>query len=310
MGKFISVLFIISIIIFTSGCIEGLNFGEIKPKENVEKATADILVIQDIHTIPSSPIPAGSGPQEFELLFTIKNLDEQKTVKNIRVELFDYSVFKSENYEPDQCSRSSSCLLLPLGQKVITFSLKTPTASEIGHVKVTPKVSFKVNYDFDGTTTYDVVVINMEEIKKLQTAGKTPDLISNKIIGSGPIKVDAELMGDDKLILAGKTGRIKFVVKNEGSGDLVGNNVEVGGLKITFPSGMTPEECPEGFNCVSESTNTNKIQIYQKESSPLIFKIENIGDVPPIYKTFNVRTDVEYTYELRGSLDITVEPIE
>ena len=317
-GKSSAILLILLIVFLVSGCVEdfgdfGFNsdFEGVQTQENIEEETADILVIQDITTIPKSPIPPG---QDFELMFTIKNLDEHKTVKNIEINLFDPSIFTVTGSDKETITS-----LLPLGQKIITFSLKTPSAEDIANVKVTPTVSFNVKYDFTGTTTYDVVVVDMKEIEKQQKAGKKITPTINKIIGSGPIKIYPELIGTD-IILAGRTGSIKFLIKNEGRGDLEENKVAPNKLTINFErlvdGGGDVTEVPDGFDEGTKSntkSNNKEIELYQGESSPLIFKVKapsksELGGAP--YKTFNIKADVNYTYELRGEMDITVEPIE
>ena len=308
-----SILLILLIVFLVSGCVEdfgdfGFNsdFEGVQTQEKTAEETADILVIQDITTIPKSPIPPD---QDFELMFTIKNLDDHKTVKNIEINLFDPSIF-------GESKTVNIPSLLPLGQKIITFSLRTPSAEEIANVKVTPTVSFNVKYDFTGTTTYDVVVVDMKEIEKQQKAGKKITPTINKIIGSGPIKIYPELIGTD-IILAGKTGNIKFLIKNEGRGDLEENKIAPNKLTINFErlvdGGGDVTEVPDGFNEGAISKNNEEIELYQGESSPLIFKVEassgsELRGAP--YKTFNIKADVDYTYELRGEMEITVEPIE
>jgi len=226
------ILLFLILLVSSSLCIDiinisGIEFQNVQTTEKTEKKTSDVIVIQRVETIPKPPVLPDDS---VELYITLANNDEQETIKG-SVELFDYSIFIPQD------ATKKDFTLLPLAEKVIKFSLKAPSAEQIANVKVTPRVSFRVNYTFTGVTTYEIVVVNYEEIKKYQQAGKTLNLVTNKIIGSGPIKIDAELVGSD-FILAERSGTLKFTVRNEGTGDLKGNKIEKNKMQITFPKGI------------------------------------------------------------------------
>ena len=50
------------------------------------------------------------------------------------------------------------------------------------------------------------------------------------------------------------------------------------------------------------------IELYQRESSPLLFKIT--APFVEVYQTFQVKAEVSYEYELRGYADIEIQPLE
>ncbi len=64
------------------------------------------------------------------------------------------------------------------------------------------------------------------------------------------------------------------------------------------------------FYCAPEGVcwNVKSIELFKGESTPLLFVISGIKDIQEPYRTFTIRSNIEYTYELRNSIDITVNP--
>ena len=296
----------ILLIIFISGCISGtLNLQNLYITEEKKEEISDILTIENVETVPKPPIFSGDS---FLFYFVIKNKDNIKTIKNVKVILFDPSVFKVSS-EADKCSESSPCSLMPLDQKIISFNLTAPKKEEIGNVEINPKVSFRVLYTLEGSTYYDVIGINLDELAKYQQAGKSLSLTRNKVITSGPIKIDAELINAEAVI-SGKTGKLRFVIKNTGTGSLLNNEIGKNDLKIDFAGLEVSHDMEDVFSCSSSvCTNKEEIKLIGKESPPLLFTIKMPSNIE-IWKTFTINAKINYTYEARGSKEISVIPAE
>lgn len=301
--KFIIIISIL-LIILVSGCIEPMiNLQNLQITEQKKEETSDILSIESIETIPKPPIFTGDS---FVFYFIIKNNDNIKQIKNIKVIMFDPSVFKG-SLEPERCSEYYPCSLLPLDQKVISFNLTAPTKEEIGNIEINPRISFRVIYTLEGSTTYDVIGINLDELAKYQQAGKSISLTRNKIITSGPIKIDAELINAEAVI-SGKSGRLRFIIRNLGTGSLLNNAIGKNDLRIDFSGLEVTNEMEELFSCSSSvCTNKEEIRLIGKESPPLLFTIKMPSNIE-IWKTFTINAKVNYTYDTRGYKDISVIP--
>jgi len=302
-----SLIIVVSIllIVFISGCINSpLEIPNLYITEEKKEETSDILTIESIETLPKPPIFSGDS---FLFYFIIKNKDDTKTIKNVKVILFDPSVFKVSS-EADKCSEASPCSLMPLDQKIISFNLTAPKKEDIGNVEINPKISFRVLYTLEGSTYYDVIGINLDELAKYQQAGKSLSLTRNKIITSGPIKIDAELINAEAVI-AGKNGRLKFVIRNTGTGSLLNNAIGKNDLKIDFAGLEVSHDMEDIFSCSSNiCTNKEEIKLIGKESPPLLFTIKMPGNIE-IWKTFTINARINYTYETRGYKEITVTPV-
>ncbi len=66
------------------------------------------------------------------------------------------------------------------------------------------------------------------------------------------------------------------------------------------------------FTCAKENDevvcrNTEPIELFRDESMPLYFRIKGVPAVA-IYKTYTITAEVDYTYELRGSLELEIKP--
>ncbi|MEM5826276.1 MAG: hypothetical protein QXM64_02710 [Candidatus Aenigmatarchaeota archaeon] len=299
-----AIIISLTIVVFFSGCTR-IQLPNLIVEEKKVEETSDILKIENIETIPKPPIFSSDS---FTLYFTIRNSDSEKTIKDIKINIFDPSVFKIEK-EGEKCTNAMPCSLLPLDQKIIEFQLKAPEREEIASVEITPKVSFKVSFSMEARTLYGVVVVNLEELTKYQQAGKTLEVSRNKILSSGPMKIDIELLNADAVI-AGKTGKLKFVIKNSGTGYLVDNVIKKGSLTIDMSNFEVEHDMKDLFSCSGGiCSNTDDIKIIGKESAPMLFTIKAPSNIE-LWKTFTIVTKMNYTYELRGNKDIKVIPAE
>ena len=223
--KKLAILILVAVVVLASGCTSST---PVKADEKTKKEIADVVAIGDIRTLPSSPIYTG---RTFRMYITVKNLDKEKTINNVNVEIFDPSIFRpasSSKYVGD---------ILPLGEKVVDFDLTAPEASVIANVETESAINFRVTYDFESVATYDVIVVSEDEIEKQMKAGTSIYLLSNKIIGSGPLRIYPELLGSEKgYMISGNSALLGITLKNEGSGIVQNNRVETGMLSVEFPA--------------------------------------------------------------------------
>jgi hypothetical protein len=246
-------------------------------------------------------------------------------------------------------------------------------------MKFDTDLNFRVRYDFTASSTYQIVSVDMEEIKQRQLAGETFSLSNQLTKGTGPIKIDAEIKGAP-YILSGIDAALVFSMSNSGDkvkGSLLDSEIKAGKLKIAFPkaminggdctkittpfkkatgccqfqdgscNGMSQSECEatneaiymsgaystyragqacinnkciasssssgcqaEGDNCAC--TNTEPVSFYQGESVPLRFDITESSDITPApFKKYPpIIATADYSYELRDSVAITVNPFK
>jgi hypothetical protein len=252
------------------------------------------------------------------MYFEMENGDKVKAVKNVRIELIDVPTFYNPggvlcNSNPGNVCRtnicsSSACILQPLEQKQAYVNLKAPSVSDIGNLRQTFEIKYKIDYDFEASTTYPLFVINSDELLNLQRSGKSIGSTLVTSIGSGPIKIDVRTADDSTYAISGTDVVLLFTVQDYGSGSILNSKIDPGHLIITFPAELSGRITRDSaFGCSGATCQNNQvIELYQGESRPLYFRIQ----VPQveIYKTMQVLAHLSYTYELRESKEVSVWP--
>ncbi|MBI2578623.1 MAG: hypothetical protein HYW26_02840 [Candidatus Aenigmarchaeota archaeon] len=272
------VLLIIAVV-FAAGCTSqlptfGLDAISVNKEISIE-GDRDVLAIRDKLTIPKSPILTD---QSVQFSYVLENKDTAKKAENVRIDLFDAPLMKRKSSDgplcnfgrdssgnfaesrscfPNECKSrdGNACVLsdiLPGEQRQVTFDLFSPSQGQIAGLKTDLKMNFKVTYNFEGSTSFTVPVVNLEEITARQRAGDKIKVDVTKSIGSGPIQVDPELFGSS-YILGGQSGTFFFVIKNKGKGNLPSSQVPKGGLCVYFPKEFFTENTilvnPDGIEC-------------------------------------------------------------
>ena len=253
---------------------------------------------------------------------------------------------QTRSCSPDACDPTTGCDILPHEEKPISYNLRTPSESDIKNIKTDVKLSFKVGYSFSGSLNMLLPAVNMEEIIKRQRSGDRTELAITKSYGSGPVQIDAEIQGAPYII--SNTGPSKpesvilFTLRDRGSGDLVGSRIESGAMTVRFPTELEvmpasttaqPDACTGGqfspndkFCCSytgSDTVCTNNrgaangnvdlgvIPLYLKESrSSLRFAVRTRNALEEPFRSMQVTSDVAYSYEVRGSADVTINPFQ
>lgn len=234
---------------------------------------------------------------------------------------------------PDQCG-AEGCAILPGEEKPITFALKTPTQDDIKNIKTDTKLDFKATYEFNTSLNYIVPAISTDEIVKRQRSGDKANLFTTKSYGSGPVQIDVELQGAP-YILSGSSPIstsqpetvMFFTIKNRGSGTLVNSQIDNGNMTILFPPELdvTPNEkfsCNSAPNTGGMLCTNNKrsadgkedlgvIPLYRDQSrSSLRFTVKLRQSLNEPFRSFPITATVDYTYELRDSVSMTINPFQ
>ncbi len=237
---------------------------------------------------------------------------------------------------PDQCG-ADECIILPGEEKPVTYVLRTPTESDIKGIKTDTKLSFKTTYRFESYLNYLVPAVNMEEVINRQRSGDRTDISVTKSHSSGPVQIDMELQGSPYLItgvdsLGSSTVNpesvLVFKIRNVGSGNLVNSKILAGDLKIEFPSQFEVVRKDdienEKFTCIRGTDKTicennrivggqplGEIPLYKDESrSSIRFAVKLNQPLYQPFQTYPITATVAYWYELRNSVDVTINPFQ
>lgn len=321
----------ILLVALATGCtgLSGVFGGDIlKIKTNIiQEGQKDILVIKDAATIPKSPM---LPDQEFVFSFLLENVDKKEHAELALVELFNAPTVKNKGRElcnnvpagncvPDNCGPGKECeTVLPGEQIPVSFELITPTEDEIVKIKTTPTLDYRVKYGFTSSSLFIMPSVDMDEIRKRQISNDKISLEMTKSYGTGPVKVDMELFGTP-YILSGHDATLIFRITNNGRGEVEGSVIPPYNFVAQIPYSLAEGEVtvPDAkrFSCTNtgvfiECANTEPIQLYKDQTrGSIMFKFRTTDiDVP--FLSYEIRASAAYTYELRGTQEITVKPFE
>ncbi len=244
-------------VVFSSGCViqDYLSiFGSdvVKPSRTSSSIGAsNVLVVSDSYTLPDK---SAMPDMNVQLFVSIENKDTEVTKKagGVSVDLYDAGVFKgikdgkyvlcnidSSYCQPDYCSKAEPCNMAAGSQKDIMFTLRSPTSDEIAGIITKSDMHFIVSYEYSGSSSYEVLVVDKDEIVRRQRAGETLSTNLNEIQGSGPIAVDIEQR--IPYMITGSDGIIIFKIRDRGNGELKDSKITKGSLRIEFPAGLVPD---------------------------------------------------------------------
>ena len=147
------------------------------------------------------------------------------------------------------------------------------------------------------------------------------------------MRVDMELFGTP-YILSDQAATFIFKVTNTGGGNVVGSQIGIGKFvveipkdmvapngKIILPDGQTYSpgasvSSPDRFDCTASGThyrcsNRKPLDIYKDQTrGSLRFEITKTAKIAQPFISYDIRASTEYSYELRGTQEITVKPFE
>jgi len=277
-----------------SGIIPGLGGGN---KVNTSEASSDLIVIQNIRSIPSSPINSGDT---FSVSFELVNQDEIKDVP-ITYELFDYGLCTP----PPTSNTSGGVTIAPLGTEWKEWSFTAPGNDKIGGLSTKCPIRFKVSYNWDSKSQIDVDVISVDRYNELQRAGQFPTFTPTLTVGRGPIKIYFTF-GATLPIRSGTTLPIFITVEDKGTG-LLGSLTQ-NKLKLSF-EGLSDVDCGDRFtSCVSGScSNSAEIPLIRKKTPQLRCTAKAPTNVT-IEKTFYITATLNYDYDIIGETIVEVKP--
>lgn len=311
MKKFLILALVLIVVV--SGCIEMPDFLQnIFGRPEVTELPPDVIVVENIKTLPSPPVNAGDL---FTITFEIVNKDENKDM-NVDVELFDYGLCKPQGILLTDWTElggvySKTYDLSPLETDFIEWSFKAPENKEIAYLTAKCPIRFKVSYDYDSTSQIVVGVINQSERMRRLRAGQTISFIPNQTVGRGPVKIYFDF-GASLPVVNNSVLPVFLTVEDKGTGLL--EKIGEGNLSLKVPSNFTKTDPCEKFGGATNgdyntyfNTNNGDIEMI-KRKSPLIrcsFEAPSVE----IEQTYFFYSTIYYSYELPYEIDVEVKPL-
>ena len=327
--KIILPLALLLSVALVAGCVNQLSsiagFGSdvITPSRTLMSGTAtDIILIDRMTSSPESIV----NPEQTVRVFmtaSSREVDPRRTTR-VNISLFDAFIFKNpETKQPcnvvectsvgELCTMLNPCTFATGETKQIQWALLAPTKEEIANIATRGTLAYRLLYDYNSSTNFDVFVVTEDEILRLQQQGQTLSVSLQETRGSGPIVI--EFGQASNFALPKSTLFITVKARNVGSGGPLNSTIGVGKLSVEIPTSLTSYVAAADFNCYpafdkTVCTNKEEIKLIKKESIPFLFELQNVvPDLAVPHRTFTLSATVSYNYEIRNSLSLTVQPL-
>lgn len=336
----------IILVVFTSGCTSPvcIPFLPFIPCDRVVELEDDVIVIKSFDALPQIVSPG----QQIKLVAYIQNVGKEPVPQKegqgklekipidrqkITVDLYDYceGLFSDirvncegkTNYNEHKCEITN---LLPGQVKEIDWTLKAGSKDQVP-LKTECDLKISVTYPYKTISLTDISFIDYHEMQNRLNEGTFRKKDSYIVSGYGPIKPRMTVEDQQPIpVQQGEPGRtvIALRIKNSGKGYLcrpdITTNKVVCDSKIPkdyvtiegIGSGgdnMLRYSTEEGSTCLFRNSQLKEdVTLIKKESPPYLCEIEINNVNLPKETTKYVTTSVEYMYEFRKELRVTIEP--
>ncbi|MBI4176036.1 MAG: lipoprotein [Candidatus Aenigmarchaeota archaeon] len=302
-------IFLLGLVVLVSGCTG---------QDTTTLYENDIVIIRDLQAVPGVISPE----QTVRIIANIQNKGNKPITAS--VDLFDHceGLFPAKDIKPN-CGGgqgtlgSTLCPNIELGAqetKQVDWVLKS---KKIELKTVCPQDGMKVavRYKTKTISLTTISFITRAELERLIQSGGLKEIGSYRALGEGPVKPDVTVEDQQPISIDAGITVIAFQVENHGSGFLAVKDAaqqdakpQVRLTKFDF-GGLTPAGRP-GDSCdVLQAANPTgqPISLIQKESSKYLCTI-SVPTTVQTQETKTITTEIEYDYEFRKSVKVTVEP--
>ncbi|MFH1229739.1 MAG: hypothetical protein V1678_04935 [Candidatus Aenigmatarchaeota archaeon] len=266
--------------------------------KKVKELPADVIVVQNVNTLPRPPINAGD---EFSVSFEVASQEEQRYVNYVGYNLLDSGLCRPSSKSRNALSgvlAQSSQPFLPKQTEFVEWTFETPDSMYLAYINSKCPVRFKVNYSFDAISQTEVDIISDEKYDQMQQSNQFVPYVPTLSIGRGPLKISMEF-GATQPLKSDSSLPLYITVEDRGAGFY--SEIPKDALVIKMPPGFDLKDgsCGERFDCVA-STNEckNNIGIMMIEKKSPTFRCSFITPSVKVEKVYSVEANINYTYEI------------
>lgn len=213
---------------------------------------------------------------------------------------------------------TDTCILNPTNAAAVTKNLGTMQPKDIrGHevelqaravdLQQPCEVRYKTTYSSTATLLSDVAVVSEAELTRLNRRGAESDLRIFEVETRGPLDLDLTFSKDQPIPEA--TSFFVYVqLFNKGGGEI--DAIAPNTLRLTYPTDVVELDsagCDDLRSSGGTLTNPGEVKFFNKETKRIACKFRTrTGGIISNVGTF--RVDVTYTYVLRNSVTVVVNP--
>jgi len=309
MKKLISLM----VLVLVSGCVlcEGDMAKLLEPAGICKIAKIesfdDNVVKVSTRLVPGIAVYSGD---KISLAATIENVGE-KDIPNVRPTLFDYESCKAPDTEVRifKDGSESATADIPMLYKGYSSLIEWEITARNVNMDRACTLSYKVDYDYETDMIKEIVVATPEEITRRKIAGisfpkgetfKTP----------GPVQLEIEIEREQPLRT--RSTQVVYVKAKQVVSDGFVSSSQLDKVKIFFPY---PVSCSDGscWDCDGDGGvcfRPNQLKLYDGETESVSY-VMNIGDDVDVgtYKSKTIQASTTYTFEIRDSRVILIQPL-
>jgi hypothetical protein len=260
----------------------------------------DVIIIKELTALPENVAPG----QPTKLVAYVQNLGRE-TVKDIKIELYDYCSGQFENPKvtcPGETSGTSCKIQLLSGQiKEIEWSL---TAAQL-KLPSSCVMKVKASYNYKTQALSTIAFIDYTEYQRQLQEGKFTAIQPYTAQGWGPVKpILATLEQQPIPVQKDSKFTATFEIENKGSGFVVGNQIDSGKIAFSSQSDEGNEIAGKLQECKGK---WGTIELVQQKSAKLI--CEGIPSPKVATETtITIITAIDYSYEFRKEVTVNIKP--
>jgi hypothetical protein len=299
MNKMLSIILVLAV----CGCVGLSNIFPTGAKTNVKEQPQDVIVVQNLNTLPKPPINAGD---QFSISYEVSNLEENRYVGYVGYTLLDpgLCVLVSGGKTVDFTTPGNP--FAPKQTEFVEWVFDSPRTDELVHINSKCPVRFKVTYTFDAISEIEVDVISDVKYEQMKQTGEFQTFTPTLTLGRGPLKIYMEF-GSSLPVKTETVLPVYLTVEDKGTG--LYSQIPTGALKLTVPSDFSYIECGDRFNCLGNvCTNTgDPIIMIDRKSPKFRCSFTTPSDTSIIEKLYNIEASLSYTYDVINQVDVDIK---
>lgn len=284
-------LVLISLVVLTSGCLDGTIFSGVLNQFSLTPQKS-IIYVEDIslsaEAVPQEVIEKNSGS-----IFLIIENNGNNTIEETKLTITDPCILGMDDLE------SNLGELQPGDVREIPFDF---TAGE-APIAEDCYVRYLASYDSKSVASIDVAVISEEEFVRLSRGGGESDVQLYYEKSQSPVDIDISF-SRELPIHAGDQFFVYVKLSDAGIGEV--STIDKDSLSIDYPSIVKVLECDDLQESSGKLKLVGDLRFSRGETKTLTCKLQ--ADDVRILERGKFLAEVDYSYALRDSINVRVVP--
>lgn len=321
MGKFIVIF--VSLVFLVSGCVDfsapgSSGASSVSGNEDTEIIVSDILSINRLEIIPTNTL---SSSKPFTLRLEIENTGDNSIFVSVDKggsydgdmllcdycsDMFSFETVDSFKMNPSHSGNPSVIEMKPGLMQFFEWKLVTPSEEMLYGMMTRCNLALQVSYDTVAFTNTYIYFATPFEISRSFYTRKNMYLLGSNIATDGPLKVNIVPFSDQPIPIDYDAWSVSINIENLGDG-----LANVTKLDLVLPSEITRAGIVTAAGMdICNLESAENLDIYKDGSERIVCMFDPPDETVLIATAYKLKAVVDYTYVLKDSVTVTVEPIK